>query len=1045
MADQDLWYSLQNLNLGSERAPLKLSSEAKNRRDAEHQLSLVVKGLHPSQNPAGIKVMMPKIWKLEGRITSRINDDGSVQFFFKREHQLLTVLDNGPWTYKDWLVVVDRWSRRQYPDFLRIIRFWVRILNLPDDSRNERMIDEIGGVLGHVEEVHIQQPSADKPGEVWVRIPFDISGKLLFARYFQLDDSGNPTLIRYIYDKLRRFCSICGSLTHQASGCNSQIPEAEPLQLPAPIQGPHPEGSPAIGNQQVDEPHTPTDVADDTMGETVGSNLQMDVSENQTYNAAQGEYMDFTHPGDITDRVNQTFAVREIGSASVPVQDRGTKRKNMEDADEDEVSTSRRKPNETLSKQAQGEDITYTYRPDILFLVETKNKDSFVEKLGADLQFPHHFLVSPDGLSGGLAIFWQDSVKCDFLGTPTLHFTDLIVSEGPISFCVTYIYGNPVRGLRQQLWRRISTLAQTNLYGNKPRLMLGDLNEIQNNDEKFGGPIRPEWQFAHFRHMLNISGLHDVKTFGGIYTWRGNRQGGEVKEKLDRAVANAEWQDLFPKAYAQLLKWCGSDHRPLLINTVDRKWRGGKQFRYDNRWRLNPEVKQVISQAWVQRCSHLPPQSFNEALKRCRDSLSQWKANNLCNSKKRIHELQEALHKAYASYSIDYNHIAEIKSKLQTEYRLEEEYWYTKSRIQWLNAGDKNTQFFHAKTKQRRSYNRITSIQDATGYLHTNEKDIQGIITSYFSDIYSSSCRANLDQVLQHISPKVTPEINQKLTAPITEEEIHQALCQMNENKAPGPDGLTAGFFKQHWNTIKAANEVEAGHLLSLLHKYAEASGQQVNFQKSAILFGKNVPQDIQQNITRITGINRVGGFGKYLGLPELVGRNKCSIFSYITQRVQTKLDSWYSKLLSPAGKEVLIKSVATALPTYCIGWILQDGQAKHILKGSSSIAATESPLETEAIALKEAILRMKMLGYDHVTFCGDSAQIYRYLDNSCKSRSNLPRPPAAIQGHLEDIKALAYSTYMFKHIGRQDNTHADFLAKQARTNVSPYVISYIL
>ncbi|CAL9228382.1 unnamed protein product, partial [Arabidopsis halleri] len=80
------------------------------------------------------------------------------------------------------------------------------------------------------------------------------------------------------------------------------------------------------------------------------------------------------------------------------------------------------------------------------------------------------------------------------------------------------------------------------------------------------------------------------------------------------------------------------------------------------------------------------------------------------------------------------------------------------------------------------------------------------------------------------------------------------------------------------------------------------------------------------------------------------------------------------------------------------IGWILQDGRDKHILKGSSSIAATESPLEAEAIALKEAILRLKMLGYNHVTFCGDSAQIYRYLDSSYNPRSNLP--PAAIQGH---------------------------------------------
>ncbi|CAL9223580.1 unnamed protein product [Arabidopsis halleri] len=121
--------------VGSERAPLKLSIEANRKRDADHRLSLMVKGLHPSQNPAGIKVMMPKIWKLEGRFSSRINEDGSVQLFFKHEHHMLTVLDNGPWTYKDWLVVVDKWTRRTHPDFLRIIRFWVKILNVPDHSK----------------------------------------------------------------------------------------------------------------------------------------------------------------------------------------------------------------------------------------------------------------------------------------------------------------------------------------------------------------------------------------------------------------------------------------------------------------------------------------------------------------------------------------------------------------------------------------------------------------------------------------------------------------------------------------------------------------------------------------------------------------------------------------------------------------------------------------------------------------------------------------------------------------------------------------------
>lgn len=46
-------------------------------------------------------------------------------------------------------------------------------------------------------------------------------------------------------------------------------------------------------------------------------------------------------------------------------------------------------------------------------------------------------------------------------------------------------------------------------------------------------------------------------------------------------------------------------------------------------------------------------------------------------------------------------------------------------------------------------------------------------------------------------------------------------------------------------------------------------------------------------------------------------------MFSYIARRVQNKLENWYTKFLSPAGKEVLIKSVAIALPTYCMSCFL--------------------------------------------------------------------------------------------------------------------------
>lgn len=343
MADKELWYSLQNLNLGLERSPLQISSDAKSKRDAEHRLSLIVKGLHPSQNPAGIKVMMPKLWKLEGRVNSRINEDGSVQFFFKHEHQLLTVLDNGPWTYKDWLVVVDRWIRRQLPDFLRIIRFWVKILNLPDDSKNENLIREIGGVLGHVEEVRIQQPTAEQSGQIWVRVPIDIEERLTFARYFNLDDYRRPVLIRYVYDKLHRFCSACGSLSHLSTVCTRHAPETEQLQLPAPVLASTQRANDSNAHPLVARSSTPAEGADDTMGETVGSNLNMEISENQEQNESRMEDMDFIPPGDIQDRVNETFAVHEIGSASASGRIRGTKRRISALSDLEETSTSHKR------------------------------------------------------------------------------------------------------------------------------------------------------------------------------------------------------------------------------------------------------------------------------------------------------------------------------------------------------------------------------------------------------------------------------------------------------------------------------------------------------------------------------------------------------------------------------------------------------------------------------------------------------------------------------------------------------------------------------
>lgn len=51
--------------------------------------------------------------------------------------------------------------------------------------------------------------------------------------------------------------------------------------------------------------------------------------------------------------------------------------------------------------------------------------------------------------------------------------------------------------------------------------------------------------------------------------------------------------------------------------------------------------------------------------------------------------------------------------------------------------------------------------------------------------------------------------------------------------------------------------------------------------------------------------------------LPSLVGKNKRNTFNEIKEKLQKKLGGWKEKMLSKASKEILVKAVAQAIPTY--------------------------------------------------------------------------------------------------------------------------------
>jgi hypothetical protein len=54
----------------------------------------------------------------------------------------------------------------------------------------------------------------------------------------------------------------------------------------------------------------------------------------------------------------------------------------------------------------------------------------------------------------------------------------------------------------------------------------------------------------------------------------------------------------------------------------------------------------------------------------------------------------------------------------------------------------------------------------------------------------------------------------------------------------------------------------------------------------------------------------------KYLGIPSDVGSAANGAFKYMKDRIWNKVQGWMERCLSSGGKEVLIKSVAQAIPT---------------------------------------------------------------------------------------------------------------------------------
>ena len=124
-------------------------------------------------------------------------------------------------------------------------------------------------------------------------------------------------------------------------------------------------------------------------------------------------------------------------------------------------------------------------------------------------------------------------------------------------------------------------------------------------------------------------------------------------------------------------------------------------------------------------------------------------------------------------------------------------------------------------------------------------------------------------------------------------------------------------FFADDSLIFCRASLEECDSLQRIFQVYEAASGQQLNRTKTSLFFNSNTDTSVKEEIKNRFGAQVIKNHEKYLGLPSMVGRNKRNSFNSIKEKLAKKLSGWKEKLLSKVRKEILIKVVAQAIPTY--------------------------------------------------------------------------------------------------------------------------------
>ncbi|KAL0439710.1 UNVERIFIED_CONTAM: hypothetical protein Slati_2454000 [Sesamum latifolium] len=122
-----------------------------------------------------------------------------------------------------------------------------------------------------------------------------------------------------------------------------------------------------------------------------------------------------------------------------------------------------------------------------------------------------------------------------------------------------------------------------------------------------------------------------------------------------------------------------------------------------------------------------------------------------------------------------------------------------------MKGGDQCSRVFFCKIAKRRASKRVYQITDSIGEVLTSQQAVTNEFITFYQTLLGGSQRVRQID-LRYLRPWARHILSEEearlLLQPVSTEEIKQAVFDIDETKASGPDDYSSGFFKAAWPIV---------------------------------------------------------------------------------------------------------------------------------------------------------------------------------------------------------------------------------------------------